>query len=54
MESLGTITQGAVVVIYNTGYPAMLHTFDQNKLAKYWKLWCERLKMYKQFHNTRK
>ena len=53
-ESLGTITHGAVVVIYNTGYPAMLHTFDQNQLAKYWELWCDRLKMYKQFHNTQK
>ena len=49
-ESLGTITHGAVVVIYNTGYPAMLHTFDQGQLEKYWKLWCERLKMYKEYH----
>lgn len=53
-ESLGTITHGAVVVIYNTGYPAMLHTFDQAQLEKYWKLWCERLKMYKQHHVKQK
>ena len=49
-DGLGTITHGAVVVIYNTGYPAMLHTFDQGQLEKYWKLWCERLKMYKEYH----
>ena len=53
-ESLGTITHGAVVVIYNTGYPAMLHTFDQSQLTKYWKLWCERLEMYKQYHVKQK
>lgn len=47
-EGLGSISHGAVVVIYNTGYPAMLHTFDQEQLAKYWKLWCERLNMYKE------
>ena len=46
-ESLGNITQGAVVVVYNTGYPAMIHVFNEQQLAKYWSLWCERLDMYK-------
>lgn len=46
-ECLGNITQGAVVVVYNTGYPAMIHAFNETQLAKYWSLWCERLDMYK-------
>merc|ERR1719474_423602 len=46
-EHLGNITHGAVVVVYNTGYPAMLHTFDQKQLGKYWSTWCQRLQQYK-------
>ena len=45
--SLGNITSGAVVVIYNSGYPAMTHTFSERQLENYWKLWCQRLSQYK-------
>ena len=46
-KHLGNITHGAVVVVYNTGYPAMLHTFDQKQLGQYWLTWCQRLHQYK-------
>ena len=46
-SSLGNITSGAVVVVYNSGYPAMTHTFSQEQLGHYWKLWCLRLHQYK-------
>ena len=44
---LGNITSGAVVVIYNSGYPAMTHTFSERELGHYWSLWCQRLHQYK-------
>ena len=46
-EMVGSIRQGAVVVVYNSGYPAMVHTFNQTQLEYYWLLWCQRLKQYK-------
>ena len=46
-ESLGNIEAGAVVVVYNSGYPAMLHTFNKKQLDHYWSLWCQRLLQYK-------
>ena len=46
-SSLGNITSGAVVVVYNSGYPAMTHIFSQDQLGHYWKLWCKRLHQYK-------
>ena len=46
-SSLGNITSGAVVVVYNSGYPAMTHIFSQDQLGHYWKLWCQRLHQYK-------
>jgi len=45
-RSLGNITTGAVVVVYNSGYPAMTHTFNESQLGHYWNLWCERLHKY--------
>ena len=46
-EGLGSISHGAVVTIYNSGYPAMTHTFSERQLENYWKLWCQRLSQYK-------
>ena len=46
-SGLGNITSGAVVVIYNSGYPAMTHTFSERQLGQYWNLWCQRLQQYK-------
>ena len=46
-EGLGSISHGAVVTIYNSGYPAMLHTFDQDQLSGYWSQWCKRLEIFK-------
>ena len=46
-SSLGNITSGAVVVVYNSGYPAMTYTFSEEQLGHYWKLWCRRLHQYK-------
>ena len=44
---LGNINNGAVVVVYNSGYPAMVHTFNQKEMEVYWDMWCDRLEMFK-------
>jgi len=46
-KSLGNIETGALVVVYNSGYPAVVHTFDKGKLVKYWKEWCNRIDIFK-------
>ena len=46
-HQLGNISHGAVVVVYNSGYPAMCHTFSEKQLDKYWRLWCQRLDLFK-------
>jgi genome maintenance exonuclease 1 len=45
-KELGNLTKGAVVVIYNSGYPALVHTFELSQMEKYWEEWCSRLDMY--------
>ena len=47
-KRLGNLTKGAVVVVYNSGYPAMVHMFDTQQMEMYWEQWCQRLQM---FHN---
>jgi len=44
---LGNINNGVVVVVYNSGYPAMVHMFDQEQMEMYWEQWCTRLQMFK-------
>jgi len=44
---LGNIINGAVVVVYNSGYPAMVHMFNQKEMEGYWDMWCDRLEMFK-------
>ena len=46
-EHLGNITHGAVAVVYNSGYPAMIHSFSGDQLCRYWDQWCLRLEQYK-------
>jgi ATP-dependent exoDNAse (exonuclease V) beta subunit len=46
-SSLGNINSGVVVVVYNSGYPAMVHEFNQEQMEMYWEQWCTRLQMYK-------
>lgn len=43
---LGNLTKGVVVVVYNTGYPAMVHEFNTKQMEKYWEKWCHRLHLY--------
>lgn len=45
---LGSISGGAVVVVYNTGYPAQVHRLQENDLQKAWRAWLKRLTLYKQ------
>ena len=45
-SNLGNINSGVVVVVYNSGFPAMVHMFNQEQMEKYWDKWCERLEMY--------
>jgi len=42
----GNISQAAVVVIYNSGLPAVTHTFDTEQMKVYWDKWLERLEQY--------
>merc|ERR1712098_188738 len=44
---LGNINNGAVVVVYNSGYPAMVHMFNQEEMETYWNMWCDRVEMFK-------
>jgi len=44
---LGNICNGAVVVVYNSGYPAMVHMFNQEQMEMYWEKWCDRVEMFK-------
>jgi len=43
---LGNIINGAVVVVYNSGYPATVHMFNQKEMEGYWDMWCDRLEMF--------
>jgi len=45
-KELGNISKGAVVVVYNSGYPAMVHMFTTKEMEVYWEQWCQRLHMY--------
>jgi len=44
---LGNLNNGAVVVVYNSGYPAMVHMFNQEEMEMYWNMWCDRVEMFK-------
>jgi len=45
-KRLGNLTKGAVVVVYNSGYPAMVHMFNTQQMEMYWEQWCQRLQMF--------
>lgn len=47
-EPVGSICGGAVCVVYNTGYPAQVHTLGEKDLQKAWRAWLKRLSLYKQ------
>jgi len=47
-EPVGSISGGAVVVVYNTGYPSQVHRLQEGDLQKAWRAWLKRLALYKQ------
>ena len=46
-QALGNLDRAAVVVIYNSGFPAKVHHFHREELEQYWAQWCARLHMYR-------
>lgn len=45
-RSVGQLRAGAIVVAYNSGYPAAIHRLGEKELAESWKLWVERVELY--------
>jgi len=45
--SLKGLCEGAVVVLYNSGYSANVHKLPRETVKKFWKIWLERLQRYK-------
>jgi len=46
-QELGSICNGAVVVIYNSGLPADVHLYSKRQMQGFWGHWCKRLRKYK-------
>lgn len=47
-SSLKGLSEGAVVVLYNSGYPAVIHKLSRPSVKQLWKTWLQRLQLYNQ------
>jgi len=47
-SSLKGLSEGAVVVLYNSGYPAVIHKLARPSVKQLWKTWLQRLQLYNQ------
>ncbi len=43
------VNRGLIVVAYNDGRPADVIKMGEKQLMHYWKVWMERLRLYRQF-----